>query len=247
MNMPVSNVNADAAAIAKAKASVKAGLKRSARLADAFPGAAQLPARAQPPAPAAAPAAAAQETLVVKVSKDDGRTHAQKLVDVTLSPSVGAASAIQDLTHRGHGLDLTTLAWYFKNAGTIAANGDLRPLQEMLAIQARTLDAIFSNFLRRATNAKTTQGMETLLKIAMKAQAQSRCTVESIAAIQQGPAIFAKQANVSQCGPQQVNNHPPAPATAAAQTMASAPTRARKKTVSGARRTIARNQGGNHE
>lgn len=39
----------------------------------------------------------------------------------------------------------------------------------------------------------------------LKAQSQCRATLETLAAIKVGPAIFARQANIAH-GPQQVNN-----------------------------------------
>jgi hypothetical protein len=48
------------------------------------------------------------------------------------------------------------------------------------------------------------------MKLALKAQAQCRATIETLAAIK-NPPVFAKQANIAN-GPQQVNNgsaHPP--------------------------------------
>ena len=45
---------------------------------------------------------------------------------------------------------------------------------------------------------------ERLIRIALKAQSQSRATAESIA-LMQTPTVFARQANIAH-GPQQVNN-----------------------------------------
>ena len=53
--------------------------------------------------------------------------------------------------------------------------------------------------------------MADYLRLALKAQAQSRATAEALAAIKQGPVVIARQANIAH-GPQQVNNGP-APAT----------------------------------
>jgi hypothetical protein len=246
----------DSAALAKAKAGVKTLEKKTAMLATALPGAAQLPAA---PTACTAPvdgilslpkraAPATEKHLVVTVAKDDGRTNEQRIVDVTLAPSVNAALMVQDLTHRSNSLDLPALSWYFKNAGVVAAGGNLEQLQEMLAVQARALDLIFIDFARRAANAQTTERQDAFLKIAMKAQAQSRNTVESLAVIQHGPAIFAKQANVNRGGQQQVNNGVPAIASASPAAIpapaapATAP-RVRERKQKAANQTIGRNHG----
>jgi len=48
--------------------------------------------------------------------------------------------------------------------------------------------------------------METYLRLALKAQAQSRATLETLAAIKNPPVVFARQANINHGGQQQVNN-----------------------------------------
>lgn len=223
--------SSSASEVAKAKASVAATLKRSEALVKAFgPPPAQLPA----PLPSATPEPDAKSAPpVVAIPRDPTATIEQQIVGATLSPSVCAAVMVQELTDPMRSMDLTTLAWYFKDAAATAAGGDLSKLQEMLAVQARSLDQIFYNFARQAARAKGDAARDACLKIALKAQAQSRCTVESLAAIQQGPTIFAKQANVNQGGQQQVNNE--------------AAPRVRGEKAKSTNRTIARNQeGSNH-
>lgn len=163
-----------------------------------------------------------------------------------LSPATGGAILSKELTHREYDLDLTTVAWALKEAGEIAARGDLGRLQQMLAVQARTLDMIYNNFAQRAGNAKGLDVCEKYLRLALKAQSQCRTTVESLAVIQQGPAIFARNANINN-GQQQVNNGvhaPTAPAPSDRSIEAPVPgtparMRARKKKVAhSAERTI---------
>lgn len=135
----------------------------------------------------------------------------QMRVKASLSPSVGAARVVQQTTHQLSELDLTTISWYFKNAAQEAAAGDLNNLQQMLAVQARTLDLIYNDFAIRAGMCAGLDAKEQCMRLAMKAQSQCRTTVESLAVIQQGPTIFAKQANIAH-GHQQVNNGVAAPA-----------------------------------
>jgi hypothetical protein len=51
------------------------------------------------------------------------------------------------------------------------------------------------------------EASEKYMKLALKAQAQCRATIETLAAIKSPPVLFAKQANISN-GHQQVNNGP---------------------------------------
>ena len=56
--------------------------------------------------------------------------------------------------------------------------------------------------------------LETFLRLALKAQAQCRCTLEALSNIKNPPVVFAKQANISQ-GHQQINNGVPGQASRA--------------------------------
>jgi hypothetical protein len=46
------------------------------------------------------------------------------------------------------------------------------------------------------------------MRLALKAQAQCRATIETLAALKNPPIVYARQANIS-AGHQQINNHPP--------------------------------------
>jgi hypothetical protein len=192
--------------VTKAKADAAAALKKSAALKDAVSALAPAPASERPPSQNR------HALKVVAASSDDAEAIAKKTVAAVLSPSVGAGLAALALTHKYHdatdhpSFNLSGISKYFTEAAVTAANGDLGPLQQMLAVQARTLDHVFCHFLQLAGNAKLVDRQEQCMRLAMKAQAQSRNTVESLATIQMGPAIFARQANINQGGQQQVNN-----------------------------------------
>ena len=67
---------------------------------------------------------------------------------------------------------------------------------------------------RRAANQEYLKQYESYLRMALKAQNQSRMTLETLAKIKNPPVVFAKQANINQGnGNQQVNNGTPAPAS----------------------------------
>ena len=83
--------------------------------------------------------------------------------------------------------------------------GDMKRAEAMLYGQANALQAIFMNLARRANAQEYLKHLETYLRLALKAQSQCRATLETLATIKAGPAIFARQANIAH-GPQQVNN-----------------------------------------
>lgn len=84
-------------------------------------------------------------------------------------------------------------------------NGDMKRAETMLTAQAHTLDALFNNLTRAALVSETLNQYETKFRLALRAQAQCRATLETISAIKNPPVIFAKQANITS-GPQQINN-----------------------------------------
>ncbi|MDO8767752.1 MAG: hypothetical protein Q7K57_03430, partial [Burkholderiaceae bacterium] len=90
-------------------------------------------------------------------------------------------------------------------------NGNLQHCEAMLVGQAHALQSIFVSLARRAVNQEFLKQYETYLRLALKAQNQSRMTLETLAAIKNPPVVFAKQANINQGnGNQQVNNGIPA-------------------------------------
>lgn len=79
-----------------------------------------------------------------------------------------------------------------------------------MTAQAVALDAIFTELARRAAlNMGQHMGAtETYMRLALKAQAQCRATLQTLAEIKNPqPVAFVKQANIAH-GPQQVNNGP---------------------------------------
>jgi hypothetical protein len=83
--------------------------------------------------------------------------------------------------------------------------GDMSQVEAMLFGQATALQTVFMSLARRASVQESLLQYETLLRLALKAQSQSRATLETLAAIKNPPVIYARQANVT-TGPQQVNN-----------------------------------------
>lgn len=88
--------------------------------------------------------------------------------------------------------------------------GSLAGMEAMLVGQAFALNAIFHECTRRASlNLGQHLGAaDTYLRLAMKAQSQSRSTVETLAEVKNPRSVaFVRQANIA-AGHQQVNNGP---------------------------------------
>lgn len=106
--------------------------------------------------------------------------------------------------------------------------GDMSEVEGMLIGQALSLQTIYASLVRRATNQEYLKQYQSYFTLALKAQAQSRATLEALIELKQPrhAPTFIKQANMAN-GPQQVNNGTAAtaqPPTHAAET-ASAPSK----------------------
>lgn len=85
-------------------------------------------------------------------------------------------------------------------------DGDMKQVEGMLFMQAKTLETIFTNLAKRAVIQENMKWFQTYLTLSLKAQAQCRATLEALAEVKNPRAVaFVKQANISN-GPQQVNN-----------------------------------------
>ncbi len=105
-------------------------------------------------------------------------------------------------------LDMNGLSQGLKDAtARVTKDGDMREPEAMLYGQAVALQTIFTNLSRRAAkNAGEYIGAaETYLRLALKAQAQCRATLETLHEMKNPrPVAFVRQANIAH-GPQQVN------------------------------------------
>jgi hypothetical protein len=73
------------------------------------------------------------------------------------------------------------------------------------------LNTIFGELARIAqcNLFKSPEAADRYLRLALKAQSQSRATVETLATVKNPPVVFARQANINNGGQQQVNNEAP--------------------------------------
>ncbi|MGE0742742.1 MAG: hypothetical protein AB7O98_15490 [Hyphomonadaceae bacterium] len=92
--------------------------------------------------------------------------------------------------------------------------GDMRSVEAMLASQATALQSLFARLIERGVVQNSLPQYEAHMRLALKAQAQCRATLETLANVRNGPVIYARQANVAAGAPMQVNNGVPAGADA---------------------------------
>jgi hypothetical protein len=128
--------------------------------------------------------------------------------ELVLSPMVQGAVGIQSWGKFAGEVDLGELLKDMRERIERVQGGDMKPVEAMLYAQAMTLETIFTNLARRAAlNAgEYLSATDTYMRLALKAQAQCRATLEALAEIKNPrPVAFVKQANISS-GHQQVNN-----------------------------------------
>lgn len=136
----------------------------------------------------------------VEESKD---TRSQALAKLATT-STFSAFTVKSYSGAGDDLEVPDLVVEMKKAGDEAVAGDMGRVERMLANQMLCLDAIFNNMAQRSHRQETFKGIEVLMRLALKAQAQARSTAEALALLK-NPAPYIGQANISN-GHQQVNN-----------------------------------------
>jgi hypothetical protein len=99
----------------------------------------------------------------------------------------------------------TALITQLKASSGKLRSGDLSQVEDMLMNQASALQAVFASLMERGLVTDDRGTLDLLLRYGLRAQAQCRATLETLASVKNPPVIYARQANVT-TGPQQVNN-----------------------------------------
>ena len=93
-----------------------------------------------------------------------------------------------------------------KLADAVADDDSTKGIERRLFGQMIALDSIFNTMAIKAATCEHQKNIELYMRLALKAQSQSRCTAEAIANIKNPRQVaFVKQANIAH-GHQQVNN-----------------------------------------
>ena len=137
-----------------------------------------------------------------------GKTEDRLVADMLAEGiATNASTAIRFVGYDHDDLSLTDMVASLKEQGQAVNRGELSAAERMLNAQAVALNTIFAELARRASlnMGQHLDAMDRYMRLALKAQSQSRATVETLAAIKNPPVVFARQMNVAH-GPQQVNN-----------------------------------------
>lgn len=147
--------------------------------------------------------------IAFHIKLQPGQTHAGYTAELWTGGVFGNATTAQLYSENlgGHG-DLTTILTHMQQRAAAVTARDLGGMEAMLAAQVVSLNAIYTHLalIAQSNFTRSLDTSERCLRLAFKAQSQSRATAEAIAFIQNpSGAVFARQANVAH-GPQQVNN-----------------------------------------
>ena len=130
-------------------------------------------------------------------------TQSQALAKLATN-SVLSAVTLKRYSNAGDDLEVPDLVAEMRKAGDEIVEGNMGRVERMLANQAMTLDAIFNDMAQRSGRQDSFKGIEVLMRLALKAQAQARSTAEALALLK-NPMPYIKQANIAH-GHQQINN-----------------------------------------
>ncbi len=169
--------------------------------------------KAKPDGPAYTP----RKTIPLAAKSDDAeevsRTYAKHFTG-------GAFAALRVITAADKSagyerdMDLPGLMAILREQGEAVSAGNLSQAEAMLMNQATALQTVFARLVERGMGCTEIAPFEANLRMGLRAQAQCRATLETLAAIKNPSSVaFVRQANIAH-GPQQVNNGPHEPSCA---------------------------------
>jgi len=142
----------------------------------------------------------------------ESREHREKsrrnFTEAMLTPEVTAGRAILAIERKSIEpyTDIGLLQEALTKQSASLKAGDNRLVEGVLMNQITVLDHLFARLVDKAFQQDFLPNVETLMRLALKAQVQSRTTAQTLSEIRNPSAtVFTKQANVAH-GPQQVNN-----------------------------------------
>jgi hypothetical protein len=144
---------------------------------------------------------------VIELKQRKGQTKEEALAEFN-SKSEFLSTAVKESFGIGLGEDFNFQSTMQVMAKTIQQiqSGDLSKIEEMYISQAVALEVMFTSLARRAKVQDKLLQYETHMRLALKAQNQSRATLQALVQLKQpSQTTFVKQANIAQ-GHQQVNN-----------------------------------------
>ncbi len=146
-------------------------------------------------------------TTSLNIHSVPGEDEAKTLAKVGLDPVANAMATARLFTKGSFGeLSVTGLYQSMDDTVKAAKNGDLSAQRAMLAGQSIALNSIFTELSRRAAAnmGEYIEATERYMRLALKAQAQSRATVEALERLTGGREQTVRHVHVDNRGGQAV-------------------------------------------
>lgn len=145
---------------------------------------------------------------VLRITEVKNKTRARLLAEVGFSACGANANTARTFAKDFAGeIHITDAVEVLRMKAAKVQQGDMSEVEATLTAQAVALDAIFNGLAQRAASnmGQYMNAAETYLRLALKAQAQCRATLETLAEVKNPkPPTFVRQQNVAY--QQQVNN-----------------------------------------
>lgn len=136
-------------------------------------------------------------------------TKSQRIARAVLTPENLSASILMGYKTFADA-DISDVAAELKRQTAAINSGDMTRAENMLVAQAHTLDGLFANLLNRGLMTNQGDKFEMFMRLALKAQNQSRATLQTLNELKTPKQVaFVKQANIG--NQVQVNNDSHAP------------------------------------
>jgi hypothetical protein len=142
----------------------------------------------------------------LEVERREGETDGTTLARVTLDPlarhAILAGSFGNEVFGDSRRFDVGDSATVLSDEINRAAKGDLSMASRMLLSQAFSLDAMFTELVRRSGNnmGKFPDAMDRYMRLALKAQSSCRATLEALARLHQPREQTVKHVHVNEGG-----------------------------------------------
>ena len=129
----------------------------------------------------------------------------QSMVRTMISPVLQSAATINEYANSPVELDLQAMIACLEMQARQVKDGNFDSIEQMLLVQAYTMDVIANNLFRRAKVQEYLKHSETYMKLGLRAQSQSRANLEALIGMKKPRADLMRQTNIAH-GHQQVNN-----------------------------------------
>jgi hypothetical protein len=132
---------------------------------------------------------------VLYEATDSETEKARKYAAVVTSPALAAYRVISGAEAKsgiGESIDVPALMDQLRAQGEAVNRGDLAQAEAMLMNQATALQSLFARLAERGMGCELAPAFEANMRMALRAQAQCRATLETLSTIKNPPVIFAK-------------------------------------------------------